>query len=189
MKRETRILGIDDSPFSKKDEECLIIGVITRGKSYPDAVLSSKVIIDGDDATDKIISMIKESVHNEQTRIIMTDGICLGGFNIINIKKINKELSRPVIAITRNKPHIKKMISIMKRKKWNKKLRILKKYECPEKMSVKDGFVYFQKSGINKNDCMNIIKKSINTGYLPECIRLAHIIGAGVVKGESRGGA
>ena len=189
MKRETRLLGVDDSPFSRKDKECLVVGVVTRGKSYPDAVLSTKVSVDGSDATNKLIKMINKSVHHEQIRVVMLDGVCLAGFNIVDIKKLSKSIEKPVVVVARNHPHIDKMREVMAKKGWKKKITILNSLSNPEKINIKKGTIYYQYIGLTKDKCEEVIRESVNVGFLPECIRLAHIIGAGIVKGESRGRA
>ena len=58
MKKEIRVIGIDDAPFNKeKDREVLVIGTFFRGGSFMDGLVSCKVALDGSDSTDKIIKM------------------------------------------------------------------------------------------------------------------------------------
>ena len=66
VKKEIRVLGIDDAPFDKfKDKKCLIIGVFFRGGNFLDGVLSSKVAVDGSDSTAKMIKMVrKQAVYS-----------------------------------------------------------------------------------------------------------------------------
>ena len=110
VKSEIRIIGIDDSPFNKKrDKKVLIVGAVLRGASQIDGVLSSFVELDGLDATSKIISLVKKSRHFGQLRIIMLDGVCVAGFNPVDIKKLNKKTGFPVIIVTRNKPDKKEL--------------------------------------------------------------------------------
>ena len=63
LKPEIRILGIDDSPFSKTDGTALVVGVIFRGGNFLDGVLSCRVAVDGNDATEKLTGMIRGSRH------------------------------------------------------------------------------------------------------------------------------
>ena len=92
MKKEIRIIGIDDSPFDKfNDKEVLVIGTVFRGGNFLDGVLSVKVSVDGDDATDKLIEIINKSKFKPQIQCIMIDGIAFGGFNVIDIDELNKE--------------------------------------------------------------------------------------------------
>ena len=104
MKKEIRILGIDDMPFSFNDEKTGIVGVVMRGGTYLEGVLKSEVEIDGRDASDAIINMVKNSRHAGQLKIIMVDGVALGGFNVIDGEKIYNETNLPVITVTREFP-------------------------------------------------------------------------------------
>ena len=55
MKKQIRILGIDDSPFSFNDKYSTVIGAIMRGGEYLECVLSRQISVDGTDATDTCI--------------------------------------------------------------------------------------------------------------------------------------
>ena len=97
VKKEVRILGIDDAPFTKgKDKEVLVIATIFRGGEFLDGVLRTHVTCDGNDATDKIVEMINRSRHKPQLRVVMTDGIALGGFNLLDIHEIFRRTQLPV---------------------------------------------------------------------------------------------
>ena len=81
MKKEIRILGIDDAPFSFGQEKVTVIGVVMRGNSYIEGVLKAEIEVDGIDATPTIINLINRTRYRKQLKVIMLDGIALGGFN------------------------------------------------------------------------------------------------------------
>ena len=109
IKKEIRILGIDDSYFEKNQEKVLVIGVIFRGGLFIDGLLSTYVEVDGLDATEKLITMINNSRHKKQLKVIMLDGITLAGFNLVDIKELNKKTGLPIIVINRKLPDLKKV--------------------------------------------------------------------------------
>ena len=45
MKKEIRLLGVDDSPFTFTDKYGTIIGVIMRGGEYLEGVLKNHITI------------------------------------------------------------------------------------------------------------------------------------------------
>ena len=104
IKKEIRILGVDDAPFDKKDKECLVVATVFRGGDFLDGLLSCKVEVDGSNATKKLVKLINKSKHKQQLKVIMLDGIALGGFNIIDIKELNKKTKLPVIVLMRHLP-------------------------------------------------------------------------------------
>lgn len=189
MKDEIRILGIDDGYFRKNiDKESLIVGVIMRGYKQIDGVLSNKITVDGDDSTDKIIEMIKRTKHYYQIRVIMTNGITLAGFNIIDMHRIYEELKLPIISVVRKKPNLEKFLEALKKtNNYEKKLNILKKLPEPKPVKTKHGISYYQSVGLSDEECTEIILKTAKYSRIPEPVRVAHLIAMGVTLGYSRG--
>ncbi|MCK5031809.1 MAG: DUF99 family protein, partial [Thermoplasmatales archaeon] len=74
MKKQIRILGIDDSPFTFMDKYATVIGVVMRGGEYLECVLSSQVLIDGNEATTVCREMIQNTKHRQQLKAAMLDG-------------------------------------------------------------------------------------------------------------------
>jgi endonuclease V-like protein UPF0215 family len=186
MKKEIRLIGIDDAPFNRfKEKDVLVVGTIFRGGSFLDGVLSTKVKIDGNDSTKKLISMINKCKFKSQLQCIILDGIAFGGFNIIDINELNKKTKIPVIVVIRNYPDFKKI------KKALEKIKKKNKYELIEKAGEigKIGKIYCQLAGISLAKTKEILKISCTRSLLPEPIRAAHLIAAGIIKGESRGDA
>lgn len=186
MKQEIRILGIDDSPFLKnKSKTTKLIGVFMRGGRQFDGLLSTRAKIDGYDATDKIIEMVKKTKFKKQLRAILLNGIAVGGFNTVNIKKISKKTKIPAIIVIRVNPDIKgiiKLLKILKRPKSIKDIR-----DAGKVHKVRNVFIQF--SGITKSKAIEIIKITAVHSHIPEPLRIAHLIASGVHYGESRGKA
>ena len=105
LKKEVRILGIDDGPFDKfKDKETIVIGTFFRGGEFLDGLLSTKIRIDGQNSTSRLIKMINSCKFKSMIQCIMIDGIAMGGFNVVDIRELCKKTKIPVIVIMRNKP-------------------------------------------------------------------------------------
>ncbi|UZE94353.1 MAG: DUF99 family protein [Candidatus Pacearchaeota archaeon] len=191
IKKELRILGIDDGPFNKfRDKECLVIATVFRGGHYMDGLLSTKVKVDGIDSTTKLTKIIRKTKHIGQLQCIMIDGIALAGFNVIDIQKLNKKTKLPVIVIIRRKPNFKKIERALRKankKTWRKKLKLMEKAGKIYKLRLKNKNLYFQTAGISEKQVREIIRISATHAIMPEPIRIAHLIASGVVLGESRG--
>ena len=190
IKKEIRIVGWDDGPFPKGEKgKVPVIGSIFRGGSFLDGLLKIDVEIDGMDATDKIIESIKKTKH-EDLRIIMTDGITFGGFNVIDIEKIHKETELPVIVIIRKKPNMEKFINAMSNlDNFEERKKCVEKAGKFYEAKSMDKIVYFQKIGLSEDDAKKVINISCTRSVIPEAIRVSHIIASGIVKGESIGRA
>ena len=65
----------------------------------------------------------------------------------------------------------------------------MKKAGDIREIKVGDGEIYYQFYGLGLDKAQEIIKISVKKGHMPEPIRTAHIIAAGIVLGESKGRA
>jgi endonuclease V-like protein UPF0215 family len=190
IKQEIRILGIDDAPFPPHTKnKVMLIGTIFRGGTWLDGVLRTYISGDGTDSTANIIQMINGSRHKDQIGVIMLDGITFGGFNVVNIKEIFDETGIPVIVAMRKFPNFEKIKKALMRfedckERWNfmQEAGTVYKIENAEP-------IYIQIRGIDIEDAREIVDISTTRSAIPEPIRAAHLIGAGVVTGESKGSA
>lgn len=186
LKKEIRVIGIDDAPHKFKAKgNVLIVGTIFRGGSFLDGILSTKASIDGNNATKKLIAMINKSKFKPQLRCIFLDGIAVGGFNIIDIKELNKKTKLPVVVIIRKKPDIENIKRILVKLNKKSKIRLLEKAGHV----VPAGKIYIQLAGLSIGKAKEILKIACTRSNIPEALRLSHIIASGIVDGESRGRA
>ncbi len=199
MKREIRILGIDDAPFNKfnRGEQVLVIGTVFRGGSSMDGLLSTTITMDGSDSTRKIIAMVNKSRNKDQLSVIMIDGVALGGLNIVDINEVSRKTNLPVLTVIRKMPDMSRMKRALKKvKNSDSKLELLEKageiysYGPENKaLGLRRGKIYFQTAGIKSEEAEKVLKLTVIHGLIPEPIRIAHIIGSGIKKGESKGRA
>ncbi len=186
IKKEIRILGIDDSNFTKEDSEVLVGGALLRGGFWIDGVVSSYIKRDGLDATEKISSMIKNARYKD-VRAVMLKGITLAGFNLVDIDELNKNTQLPVVVVMRRMPDlvsIEKALDNLTEK--TKRLSIIEKAGMIHEGKVQEtSEIFFQFNGIDEEDARELIRISSMHSNIPEPLRVAHIIATGVVRGES----
>jgi endonuclease V-like protein UPF0215 family len=190
MKKQIRLLGIDDSPFNFNENYVTVIGVIMRGGEYLECVLRSQVSVDGSDATNMCKEIIENTRHRKQLRAMMLDGIALGGFNIVDIKKVYLDTNLPIITITRDKPDFEKIGIALKKKfeDWKDKLYLIKRGEL-HKVDTPYNPIFVKCVGLDIKEAKAIIKLSTIRGVIPEPLRIAHLIASGIIRGESYGKA
>ena len=190
MKKQIRLLGIDDSPFTFTDKYGMVIGVVMRGGEYLESVLRRHVNIDGDDATFVCKDMIKKTRHRKQLKAMLLDGIALGGFNIVDIKDVYESTGLPVITITRDKPDFEKIKIALEKNfvDWKNRFALMNEGKI-HKVETSHNPIYVKCVGIDVRETKEIIKISTIRGVVPEPIRMAHLIASGITRGESYGKA
>ena len=186
IKPEIRVLGVDDGVFIPHSKGLVdVVGVVFRGGYWLDGVMRTEVEVDGLDGTEKIASMIIESPHYKQLRIIMLSGITLAGFNVVDIKELYNKTGLPVIAITRNMPNMKEIEQAIERlpekeKRWRA---IQNAGEMIKVQTRKEEEpIYMQIAGIKREDAEKIVKITSTRSNIPEPLRVAHIIASGLTK-------
>jgi uncharacterized protein len=190
MKRQIRILGIDDAPFTFHEKYSTIIGVIMRGGEYLECVLRSRVAVDGTEATTICTQMIQSTRHQKQLKAVMLDGTCLGGFNVVDIQMLSESTDLPVITITRDKPDFVKIKHALQKNfpDWKDRWTILQQGKM-HMIPTQHNPIYIKYSGVTLTEAKEIINISTIRGVIPEPIRVAHLIASGIIRGESYGKA
>lgn len=191
LKQEVRILGIDDGPFQKNQKKVPVVGVIFRGGQFMDGLLKTEVRVDGLDATHKLIKLINSSRHKEQLKVIMLDGVTVGGFNVIDVKKLHTRTKLPVLVINRKRPNLKSVREALERNfiDYEKRWKMILNAGKIKKLSLDEFKVYYQNIGLEDEEAEELIELAITHGQIPEPLRIAHLIATGIVRGESEGRA
>jgi endonuclease V-like protein UPF0215 family len=184
VKPEIRVVGVDDGVFTPHSKGfALIVGVVFRGGYWLDGVMHTRVKVDGMDATRKITSMIVNSPHCKQLRIIMLNGVTCAGFNVIDIEEVSHETRLPVIAVTREKPNLSEIRKVLQNlpqseKRWIVMRKMGEPLEvCTKSLNAK---VYMQMAGICKEDAEKVLQVTSTRSNVPEALRVAHLIASGI---------
>jgi len=188
MKQQIRILGIDDSPFKFKDEKATVVGALVRVPGYLEGLMRTEVTVDGSDSTEKLVEMISRSKYREQIKVVMIDGIALAGFNVIDIESLHKSTRIPAVTVTRDKPDLAKMKSALMKyfADWQQRYEKITRLELVE-VRTEHKPVYACGSGVDRTELAQLVRMSTVRGSIPEPIRIAHLVSAAFVRGESYG--
>lgn len=190
LKRQVRILGIDDSPFDFRCEKALVVGVVARLPMYIEGIMRTEVQVDGSDANEAIIAMVGRSRYREQLRLILFDGVAVGGFNVVDINKIHRETGIPCATVTREMPDFERMEAALQAHfpDWEERLKVIKRNPL-FKVGPRKRSIYATIAGMDAETLELILKECTVQGRLPEPLRIAHLIASAMVRGESHGRA
>ena len=187
IKPQIRILAIDDSPLI--NEKVMIIGTFFRGGKQLDGICRAQITRDGMDATDVLISMIKDSKYYTQIRVLILDGVTYAGFNPVDITRLFKETGLPVIVFMRSFPDFDKIkLALLHLPDHEKRWEIIQHAGTIYKIGQEKP-VYIQLCGVDTKSAVEIIRITSIHSNIPEPLRVAHLIATGVVLGESKGKA
>lgn len=188
MKQQVRVLGIDDSPFRFGDGRALVVGALVRIPSYLEAIMRTEVVIDGDDSTRQLVRMIKGSRYADQIKTIMIDGIALAGFNVIDISELHEATGMPVLTITRDEPDFEQMRAALKKyfPDWERRYELITRHEL-RRIKTPHKPLFACGLGLDWAEFEKLVALSTVRGAVPEPVRIAHLVAAAMVKGESRG--
>jgi len=180
--RRVRIIGVDDSPFERgRKRAVLVVGAVYSGDAF-EGLLSTRIRQDGHNATSRLKTMINTSKFKRQLHLGMLDGITLGGFNVVDLPDLARETGLPWIAVMRRRPDFAAIREALEklpraRQRWR-----LMRSAGPLHRA---GTLWFQAAGLDPDLAAGLILNAVVRGHMPECLRAAHLIGGGVVIGES----
>ena len=182
QQRQIRAIGFDDAPFERHQTDKVNITGIVCANTRFEGMVWGELQPDGWDATEVICNLLIGKKFLPQLHLILLDGIGFGGFNIINLPQLAHKLGLPCVAVMRRPPKIEKMKRAMSRlPNYQQRLAIL---EQAGKIHTYAPF-FFQVSGEKPEIIARTLARLTDRGKVPEALRLAHLVGAAVIKGES----
>ena len=183
MKDSPITIGFDDSKFLLKStiKKTQLIGIVCQGTRLVN-VVRDEISIDGDDATDTFIRLVK--LYVKEIQYILTDTITFGGFNIIDLEQIYTQTDKPIIAITESQVNLNSVKAALSknfpntyRHKIKKVIKAGNLFETEILTAGGISKVYYHVKGAPPEEVNKLLKKLCIDSKLPEPIRIAHLIG------------
>ncbi len=181
----SNVIGFDDAPFPRSYQGPVkIVGTIFANLRF-DGVIIGQIEKDGSDAAEKITRLVSGSKFVDHIKLIMLQGITMGGFNVVDVFYLHRCLGLPVLVVSRNKPDMEAFHNALTttipqgREKWH----IIEKLGKMEPA----GKVHIQRVGLTFEQAAKAINLFTVHSNIPEPIRAAHLIAGAISDGESRG--
>lgn len=189
-KAHPRVVAVDDGAFHRADRSAPIAAVVLSAPDYVEAVRAGHVQVDGRDATQKVIALVRSLGRLDGVRAVMLDGAVLGGFNVVDLDRVHRALARPVVAVTRRPPEFARIRAALwkwfprdARRRW-KLLTAHRLFRVPTGGQP----ILAAAVGCSRADAVQLLRKTTRRGYWPEPLRLAHLIAsAGAAPSSTRG--
>ncbi|MCA1991518.1 MAG: DUF99 family protein [Coleofasciculus sp. S288] len=182
LNRMIRVIGFDDAPFIRKAGGSVsIAGVVCAGTRF-EGMVWGQIEPDGWDATDAILGLLLGRKFLPQLHIVLLDGIAFGGFNVVDLPRLSEQLKLPCVAVMRRMPNLTAVReAIYRLPQPERRLLLLQRAGT---IHAYPSF-FFQVCGACPQVTFSVLQRLTDCGKVPEALRLAHLIGAAVVKGES----
>ena len=179
-KKGVRVLGVSES-FEKSASKSVLAGVIMRADIRIDGFGVCFPTIGGTDSTTELLSLYSD-LKREDIRAWMLGGSVISWFNIIDIKTLHKKTEIPVICISYHPSEgIEKYLHEYFPEDSNERLKLLKSSGDRVEVQLSTGHsVFLIAVGISVTRARKLVDKFTIDGRVPEPIRVARTIAAGL---------
>jgi endonuclease V-like protein UPF0215 family len=181
----SNVVGFDDSPFDLEHRgDVRVVGAVCA-RTRLDGVLATTVRRDGNNATERLVEIVRSSRFADHIRAVLLQGIALAGFNVVDLERLSRELDVPVLVVVRKQPRMAMVKSALidRTQGGIDKWALIEKHGPLERC----GALWVQRVGLTIKEATELLAATTSHGNIPEPLRLAHIIAGGVERGASRG--
>lgn len=180
--KQIRVAGFDDAPFNRaRGTPVKVSGIICSNTRF-EGMLWGEAEKDGHNATEVIASLLENSKFLSQIHVVITDGIAIGGFNLIDLPALSQRLERPCIAVMRKAPNLTAIDQALQNfPDYTERRVTLQKAGTIHQA----GNFYYQVAGCDPHTAGQVLTRLTDTGHVPEALRLAHLIGSAIMTGQS----
>lgn len=180
--RTLTVIGFDDAPFVRAPGMPVsVAGIVCQGTRF-EGMVWGQATQDGTDGTQVLSALLTGSKFASQVHLVLTDGLTLGGLNVVDLPALHEAVGVPCVAVMRRRPDLTAMRGALNRLPdpeggWATLQRAGPIHEV--------GDFVFQVVGAPPEHAAAALAALTDRGRVPECLRLAHLIGAAVQTGQS----
>jgi endonuclease V-like protein UPF0215 family len=180
--RTLRAVGFDDAPFERgRRGDVGVAGVVCAGTRF-EGLVWGRLRQDGWNSTGALARLLVGGKFLPQLHLVLLDGISFGGLNLVDLPALASRLDRPCVAVMRRAPDLVGMERAIRRLPGAARRLALLAAAGP---LHRRGPFTFQVAGADPDDVGRALARLADRGAVPEPLRLAHLVGAAVRRGES----
>lgn len=180
-------IGFDDAPFPRDHRgDVPVVGAVYAG-TLLHGVVTGRVRRDGANSAKTLANLVNGSAFAPQLRLILLQGVALGGFNVVDAHALHRDTGLPVLVVARRpSDQVAMREALLGRVRGGaRKWRLIEALGPPEPA----GPVWVQRVGLTLDEATSALARLTVTGKLPEPLRVAHLIAGALATGHSRGRA
>jgi endonuclease V-like protein UPF0215 family len=184
-KSRPHVLGVDDAPFEKGQTGPVpVVAVMMEGADLVEAVAIGAFAVDGDDATGYLAGWIGGLRFRASLQAVLLGGITLAGLAVVDVRALAQRLSLPVLVATRRAPSDAELVAALTAAGLAARIPLVT--GAPRAARLGDG-LFVAQAGTTDAEAARLVSACLRKAQLPEPLRVAHLVGAALVRGESRG--
>jgi endonuclease V-like protein UPF0215 family len=176
-KKGVRVLGISESFIKDKSKKSILTGLIMRADFVIDGFSFSKTTVGGMDATDSILE-IYQKLGREDINLVFLNGCVISWFNIIELKRVYRDIARPIVCITYEKSEgLEKYLTEYFGSEAEDRITKYKENGEREEFKLHTGKkIFVRYLGLNRDDAIQVLNKFTLHGSIPEPLRVARLL-------------
>jgi endonuclease V-like protein UPF0215 family len=180
--RLVRAIGFDDAPFvRRRGGRAHLAGVVCAGTRF-EGMVWGHLRQDGWDATEALLRLLLGGKFLPQVHLVLLDGLSFGGLNLVDLPALAARTARPCVAVLRRPPDLPAVERALARLPDPARRRRLLARAGP--VHSRPPF-HFQVAGAGPDEIGAALGRLTDRGHVPEVLRIAHLVGAAVRRGES----
>jgi uncharacterized protein len=180
------VVGVDDGAFRREERWAPIAAVMMAVPTRVEAIRTGRVRVDGEDATEAIAALVRETGGLEGVRAVLLDGAVVGGFNVVDLDRLHRAVGRPVVAVTRRTPDFPAIRAALRKwfprdaeERW-RRLRAHRLFRVP----YPELPLLVSAVGCRREEAAQLVRRTTVEGHVPEPIRLAHLVASAGTPGR-----
>jgi len=181
------LLGIDDGPFEKFESPTTpLVGVMMEGHDLVEGVAVTDFAVDGADVTSFLAEWVRGLRLRDALHGVVLGGVTIAGLAVVDVPALAAALSVPVLNVSRREPSDAALTEALEAAGLGERREILGR--APRHVRVDDS-LWVAAAGIDPGEAVGWVRAARHKSRLPEPLRLAHLVAAAMVYGQSRGRA
>ena len=175
----SRIIGIDDGPFTKHQETAPLVAALLEGP-HLQKVHATRITVDGLDATEKALGLLRRW----KPVPILLSGITFAGFNLIDPHILHRSCRVPVIVVVGSKPDNRavKRALVKHFPDWKRRWRIVSSLGPLRTVRTNpdEPPIHYEFFGCSSKQASTLLKSCSYVSRLPEPVRVAGLLATGL---------